>query len=76
MSEVVVAPPRNVARPNELNVPAVAKAPVVAVVVAKPFTKKLPVVESMVVEAVVSVESPVTESVPSVCRLVLMVVAA
>src|SRR3989338_2075409 len=73
VTRVVEAFP-NVERPVTFSVPAVAKLPLAAVVVAKPFTMKLPVAESRVVEAFPNVERPVTFSVPAVAKLPLAAV--
>jgi len=62
--------------PPTVSVPAVAKLPFDAVVVAKPFTMTSPVLEKAVVDAEPRVESPETWSVPPVTMFVLIVVAA
>src|SRR3989344_4005393 len=74
VTRVVEAFP-NVERPVTFSVPAVAKLPLAAVVVAYPFTIKFPVVERIVVVAFPRVVSPVTDSVPSTEILVPMLVA-
>src|SRR3989338_206620 len=73
VTRVVEAFP-NVERPVTFSVPAVAKLPLAAVVVAKPFTMKLPVAESRVVEAFPNVVRPVTFKVPAVAKLPLAAV--
>ena len=68
--------------PTTVRVPAVAMLPVAPVVVAYPLTKRLPVRDWLVDEAYASVVkpvkvlAPVTERVPPVLILVLIVVAA
>ena len=64
----------NVVKPTAVKVPKVAKLPLEAVVVAKPFTHKLPVVVICDVEALPNVVKPTAVNVPKVAKLPLVAV--